>query len=249
MIIAVAFAIAGCQTPRPPATTPPATTPPATTPPASATSSSDNGIADEPAEQIAVVAVRGMTSKYPMRIRVTVMDDHGQPALTFDVVRDFTDGRGTVQIGGHTLQIVRRNGHDYAKADAGFWRTYGPPNLRDPDRVAKIEGKWVRGNLYSSGLPVGRFLDFHDDLWEALVNGKQFAKGDRVVINGVPSIAVTSNYIGTVYVATEGEPNVVRVLADNGTFFDYSEYGKPVVIDEPPADQTVDLDTVTGARS
>ncbi|WP_433046040.1 hypothetical protein [Dactylosporangium sp. CS-033363] len=230
LIVAIVFLVAGCQIPA------------NSGKPLAADSGADNGIADLPAERIAEAAVSSLTHNYPMRIKGRFADDSGAAVLTFDMVRNFSDGRGTVQVDGYSLEIIRLRGHDYAKADAAFWIARGPAELQHSDAAARVGGKWVRGELYSSKLPVGRFLDFHDNLWEALANDTTFTKGERTVVNGVPAIACASGNAGTIYVATQGAPNVIRTESPDGrAVIDYSEYGAPVTIEEPPADQVVDL--------
>jgi hypothetical protein len=179
-----------------------------------------------------------------------VLGANGEQVLTFDIVRKFSDGRGTVQFDGHTLEIVRLGGHDYAKTNVKSWISHGPSPLNNPSAAARADGKWVRANLYSAELPVGKFLDIHETLWEALVNDTKFVKGQRGVVNGVPTTAFTSGNVGTVYVATQGKPNMIRVESPDGSsVVDYSEYGNAVVIEEPPADQIVDLEAVKGTGS
>ena len=52
--------------------------------------------------------------------------------------------------------------------------------------------------------------------------------------------------VGTVHVATQGEPNVIRVESEDGDILDYSEHGKPADIKEPPAEEVIDLADVVG---
>ena len=81
-----------------------------------------------------------------------------------------------------------------------------------------------------------------------MADTKDFAKGDRLVVDGVPTIAITSADLGTLHVATVGEPNLVRVVTPADVLVVYSEYGQPVVIEGPPADEVVDLIAVIGGR-
>jgi len=243
MIVAVVFLAAGCHNPA-------GSIEPTSTGSGPASTGADNGIADLPVEQIAEAAVRGLTHNYPMRLKGKVLGANGEQVLTFDIVRKFSDGRGTVLVEGHTLELVRLGGHDYAKTDAKSWIARGPSALKNPSAAARADGKWVRGNLYSAQLPVGKFLDLHENVWEGLVNDTAFGKGQRRVVNGVPTIAFTSGNVGTVYVATQGEPNVIRVESPAGTtIVDYSEYGNAVVIEEPPADQIIDLESLSSTGS
>lgn len=229
-IIAGALLAAGCQAaPGPVSTT------------------TKHGVAELPAQEIAALAVTGLTHNYPMRLNGRMVGENGQQILTLDVVRNFSDGKGTVQLGGFTVQLLRVGGHDYAKADEQFWISHGPPALRAPASAALADAKWVKGNLYDEELPVGVFLDLHDNVWEAIVNDKSFAKGGLSVVNGVPTVAITSASIGTVYVATEGEPNVIRVESPDGSVIDYSEHGNAVAIAEPLADAVVDIEDVKSA--
>ncbi len=242
IVMAGALVAAGCQSPagRSEATS---------TPSGPVSTSAENGIADLPAEQIAAAAVTGLTHNYPMRLHGRMVGDDGKQILTLDIVRNFADGKGAVQFDGFTVELLRIGGHDYVKADAQFWTSYGPPGLRASAAAARADAKWVRANLYSSELPVGVFLDLHEKVWEGLVNDKAITKGGRSIVNGVPTIAIKSENVGTVYVATQGEPNVIRVESPDGSTLDYSEHSKAVVIEEPPTDKIVDLEAAKGAGS
>jgi hypothetical protein len=205
------------------------------------TTAADNGLTDASAQDIAAAAVRAMTHNYPMRLQGQVTTRSGKH-VTFDVVRDFADGQGTATVEGQSVEIIRLEGHDYAKAGTAFWMLGGPSTPERQAAAARRDGKWMRGPLYTPALPVGTYLDIHDNLWESIINDPQITKGQPTVINGVPTIAIDSSYVGTVFVTTMGEPNVVRIQAPEGSTIDYSTHGVPVAIEAPPADQIVDLE-------
>ncbi|MGE5830920.1 MAG: hypothetical protein ACM30G_21530 [Micromonosporaceae bacterium] len=214
---------------------------PTSTPSApAATTAASNGLIDASANDIATAAVRAMTSNYPMRLQGQLTTRSGKH-VTFDVVRDFAEGKGTVTVEGQSVEIIRLEGHDYAKAGTAFWMLGGPSTSERQAWAAQRDGKWMRGPLYTPALPVGDYLDIHDNLWEAIINDPQITKGQPVVINGVLTIAINSSYVGTVFVTTTGEPNVIRIQVPEGTI-DYSGHGVPVTIEAPPATQIVDLE-------
>ena len=73
--------------------------------------------------------------------------------------------------------------------------------------------------------------------------------GGTAIINGIPTVVVTPITpglsplpIGTIYVATVGEPHVIRwVSAGDVGSLDFSDYMESVVIDAPPVDMVIDL--------
>jgi hypothetical protein len=161
---------------------------------------------------------------------------------TLDVfVGDRDDGRCTVVEAGETVDAVRVGGHDYVRASAGVWASLGRP---------AVSGKYLRVAMRSPELGrLTKFLDVSRTLADELVATESATLGGTAVIDGVPTVAVTAVTpglspmpIGTIYIATVGEPYVLRwdSPGDAGRLV-FSDYRTPVVVDPPPPDQVIDL--------
>jgi hypothetical protein len=240
-LVPVAF-VAGCRPqagPAEPTTTPSTVSaPPVTTGP-------PNGLADASAQEIASAAVSAMTHNYPMRFQGRVRTRSGAD-VSFDIVRDFADGKGTVTVNGETAELIRLDGDDYTKAGAAFWMLGGPSTPERQAEATRRNATWVRGPLYTPALPVGQYLDLHDNLGEGIINDPQITEGQPTVVDGVPVVTFTSSYVGTVYVTSTGTPNVIRIQSPDGDRIDYSGHGQPVTIEAPSAGDMIDLEAPRG---
>jgi hypothetical protein len=166
--------------------------------------------------------------------------------VKFDLVkRGPTDGMCTLTASGETVDVIRVGAYDYARASERFWATLAPEAVRGQAAARLADGKYVKAR--HTDMKIGRltkFLDIPQIVWMELGETQDVVKGDRQIVNGVPTIAIVSPYLGTIYIATQGEPYVVRVVAPGGAstgvsnFFDYL---KPVQIQAPPASEVVDI--------
>jgi hypothetical protein len=186
----------------------------------------------------------------PVHMRGTVSDGATQ-VTTVDVVATGTgDARCTVVEGRETLDVVRVGGMDYIRTSERVWSSLRTPGFIDPAKVTRADGRYVRAPMRMPELgALIKFLDASRSLADELVNTETATTGATVTINGVPTVAVTAVTpglsplpIGTIYVATVGEPYVIRWVAPgDADALDFSDHGKPVVIG-PPAGDIVDLD-------
>lgn len=251
-VAAVAVALVGCQAsgagPAPPSSPttshPTASNPTASNPTASAGVARDNGIAKLSATEIAKRVTRAINKNSTVHVKGAVSGD-GQ-TVTFDVNnRNLVDGRCTLTANGQTVEVIRIGGNDYAKADAKFWTALGPPALRSNAAATQAAGKYVKASAASSQFAIlTKFLYIAQVVWDELAEEPAVVKGGSQVVNGVPTITITSPELGKIYIATRGEPYVIRVEAPGGVstgFTDFSDYRKPVEIDVPPADQVIDI--------
>ncbi|UYQ64265.1 MSCRAMM family adhesin SdrC [Streptomyces peucetius] len=149
----------------------------------------------------------------------------------------------------------------YLKGDRQFWsaslqeRSSASPDGSGNDAVVELmTGRWIK-------MPAGSIKDMDRlcdlkamfarmDVDEA--DRKRMTKGPDAKVDGVPTVTLVKRQQGTtttVHVAKEGKPHVLKIVRaggdETGTIV-LSGYGKPVQVEAPPADEVVDLDSLTG---
>ena len=205
-----------------------------------------NGISALPAKEIARRAGQAIHGQ-PVHVRGTVSDGAAQVTALDVIVGTVDDGRCTVVEAGETVEAVRVGGQEYVRASANVWAAVGLPG----GTTGRAEGKYVRAATRSPQLSrLTKFLDVSRVLADELAATETATVGGTAIINGVPTVAITPVTpglsplpIGTIYVATVGEPYVIRWVSpgDVGRL-DFSDYAKPVAVDAPPPDQVVDVE-------
>ncbi|TGB00611.1 hypothetical protein [Streptomyces sp. MZ04] len=143
-----------------------------------------------------------------------------------------------------TAEILVSGEFSYMKGDEKFW-------------------KETTGGSAQSELLKGRWMKVPNDKGDGTCNPDDMFKSDELKdlkrekdaeVNGQNTAVLTKKESGkksTFYVATEGKPYFLKVVTtgsdDPGTML-FSDYGKPVVVKAPPADQVVDPEKL-GASS
>jgi hypothetical protein len=209
----------------------------------------DNGISVLPAKEIARRAGRAINN-VPVHVRGTAADGSSQVTALDVVAGRLDDARCTVVEAGEIIDAVRLDGKDYVRAPARVWMSLGLPAISSAAAAARVDGKYVRVAMRSPELGrLTKFLDVRRVLGDELAATETATMGGTAVINGVPNVAVipvtpglSPLPIGTIYVATVGEPYVIRWVSpgDVGSL-DFSDYTKPVAVNAPPADKVIDL--------
>ncbi|MDI2128956.1 hypothetical protein [Yinghuangia seranimata] len=174
--------------------------------------------------------------------------DHGA-GTPFSVDMRFTNAGsdGTIVQDKVTAQVTRVQNQVWLKGDDRFWTQVGSAQAEEANR-----GKYVQ-------VPVGdkRFTGLVENTYvERLVAkllGKPGAleKGDTREVNGRPAIALVDHTGGgTIWVATEGAPYLMRLeSAQNAKTrgaIDFLGYNERSVISAPDPDQVVDKDLSSG---
>jgi len=219
----------------------------------SSVASHDNGISALPDKEIAVRAGRAVDN-VPVHLRGTFPEGSG-PAATLDCVSgDRGEAHCAIAQGGESVDLVRVGGKDYVRASARVWMATGVPVLSTASTAQRADGKYVRAT--TGRIELVRFthlLDASEVLGKELPATETATREGTAIVNGVPTVALTvvtsdtsPKPLGTIYVATVGEPYVLRWDSPGGSIV-YSDYGKTAVIDTPPADQVIDLDDLMHA--
>jgi hypothetical protein len=225
--VAAAVFLAACSSPTP--------TPPAPTTPA------DNGIAALDAEDIVTrsrdALVRATT--YRMSGQMT---SNGQTAK-IDLHNGGRNVKGTIEIEGRSLEILRIGDDLYMKASDEFWKQFIP--AKQQSVLGLLSGKYVKVDATNESFSA---LTEAFDASEIVKADGNVTKSSPTTINGTPAIGLSGGPDkSTLYVATVGEPNPLRIEAPSGQgTIDFTDYGRPIEFDAPASSEVFDLKSVMG---
>lgn len=199
----------------------------------------DNGVAALPASDILTKAMAALRAASSVHIKGEVTDE-GKPIGLDLAVTDKKDGVGTLTMAGQSVELTKIGTDVYMKADAGFWKQFAGAQ---GDVIATLlQGKYLKASATDAEF---RSLAVFFDLVAAIDLKGEATKGETKTINGITAIALTqkdSTSAGTLWVATQGEPYPLRLEGPKGEgAIDFTDYGKPVDIKTPPADQVIDV--------
>jgi hypothetical protein len=131
------------------------------------------------------------------------------------------------------------------RADDGFVPVRAPVDRLAPET-------YLRASQASRNLSMlTKFLDIPQLVQQELTEADGLTSGGRQLVNGVPTVVIVSADLGTIYIATQGPPDVVRVVSPGGSstgVWDFSASPVRLTISAPPADRVVDLGTLMLAR-
>ncbi|MFE6049833.1 hypothetical protein ACFQ6N_03675 [Kitasatospora sp. NPDC056446] len=193
-------------------------------------------------------ALAGATS---LKLVGTVPGDGG--AMEMNLAMDNkSQCTGTMSIPGlGKFEIISDGKTSYVKPDKAFWTTMGGP---DGAKAAELfKGRYLTGFEKDPELGsltgVCNLADFTKKITEANSKGSKVEKGSADTVNGVKTFSLkvtdTKGEVSTIQVATEGKPYPVRVehtgAKDGNGRVDFSDFDKPLTIQAPPADNTIDF--------
>ncbi|WP_284577278.1 hypothetical protein [Streptomyces sp. 2P-4] len=209
-----------------------------------------NGIEDESARAIVDKARTELAEARSVHMVAHAAGEEGEAALDlrFDV-----DGNcaGSVSLprGGGRAEIVKRGQDIWVKPDGAFLRSQVPAPAAD-GAAALIGDRWLHGTsgdaLLRKLTDVCDLKDFQRAYASHLATG-DLSKGGRATVGGSPAVTVTATRGGdtvTFYVATEGEPRLLRLEGredGRSARADFLDYGAPVPARTPPPEQSVDI--------
>jgi hypothetical protein len=229
-LLAVALAatlLAGCD--KDEAAPPAPTTPPPT----------DNGVAALSAPEILTRAQAALKTALSYRITGTVTADGRKTEV--NVLRGDQDVQGTVTVDGNPLEVLMIDGNLYLKGSDAFWREYVPREQQA--LVPLLTGKHVK--VRADDPNFRQFTELFD-AQKILASDDTLTKGELTTINGTPAITLADDAgEGTLAVATVGQPYPLRIAsADGDPEITFTDFGTPVTVNIPPADQVLDLDAM-----
>ncbi|MGW2018234.1 hypothetical protein [Streptomyces sp. NPDC001927] len=186
-------------------------------------------------------------------------------SLTLDLAAKTTDGPmkaylsldttgkcvGTLTVGATgTAELVKADDKDvYLRFDEAFLRAQaeGEPAEVQEAVLKELKGRWVKTPVTDPDAKDNLELCDLKALLGDFEEGINFAvKGKETTVGGKKALTLTEKRGGettTVYVATEGEPLILKVVAAGGEepgTMTFTDYGKPVVAKVPAAKDVID---------
>jgi hypothetical protein len=224
--------LAGCSPSSSPPTIPPAPTEAVAT---------QNGIAALPPDEIVSRAqtALGKVGSYRMK---------GEIALNGEVTKiDLQNGgqnvKGTIEVNGQAMEILRLGNDLYLKASEQFWKTFTPESVHN--MVNLLADKYVKVDATNESFSA---LTEAFDVSEIIKTDMKITKATPTLINGTPAIGlVSSDKKSTLYIATVGEPTPLRVEGEPGQGgLNFTDYGKPIEFSPPASSEVFDLKSLMG---
>ncbi|THC52035.1 hypothetical protein E7X58_13085 [Streptomyces sp. A1499] len=216
---------------------------------------SDKPFSGQSADQIAEKAVAATKKAESLRMKGDTRQSGGQ-TMTVDLAVDKKKNcDGTVRMQ-NARADVRQIGQDfYMRGDEAYWKTAFKGQQGAEKAIPKLKDKWAKvpaGQNADEGLCDKQKLIAAMD--ENKSDRKGMKKGGTTTVGGQEAIKLTKEKAGgeklTLYVATEGEPYILRSSAEGGktpNTATFSDYGKAVNPEKPAPGETVDLDEIAGA--
>ncbi|MEU2391817.1 hypothetical protein [Streptomyces sp. NPDC007369] len=211
---------------------------------------SGSGIEDESARVIVDRARAELAGARSVHMVAQVQDTAG--STTLDLHLDVNGNcAGSVRLprGGGSAEMVKRGQDIWVKPDKAFLQSQVPGTAGE-DAAALINDRWIHGNagnVLLRGLTQVCDLSDFQRKYAARPASENLAKGGTTTVNGQAAVTVTGREgadTATYYVATEGEPYLLRVEGvENGHRgrADFSDYNEPVPARTPPPKESVDL--------
>ncbi|WP_371670961.1 hypothetical protein OG985_27070 [Streptomyces sp. NBC_00289] len=204
--------------------------------------------------EIADRAVKATTGASSLRMKGDVAD--GADTIRLDMaVNTKGECAGTMSMGGQgEAELIKTGDTVYMKYDEAFLRAQSKGEAKaDVDAaVTLLAGKWTRMSATGKDAKdLASFCDLDTVLSGAEDVNSDATRGKTGTVDGTPAIILNEkdgkdSY--TLYVATEGEPYLLRVVdrsaKEPGTLT-FSDYDKPVPAEKPAGD-ILDLDALGG---
>ncbi|MFJ3672320.1 hypothetical protein ACIPSE_38275 [Streptomyces sp. NPDC090106] len=201
-------------------------------------------------------ATKATTGASSLRMTGDVPDDESGGTITIDMALDKKgDCAGTMSFSGQgEAELIKTGDTVYMKYDEKFLRAQskGEPAADVDAAVSLLAGKWTKMSAKGEDAQdIAGFCDLDTVLGDAEDTASDARRGETATVDGTPAI-VLHEQDGKdrlkVYVATEGEPYVLRVDSESAKdpgSLTLSDFGKPVPAHKPSGD-VLDLDALGG---
>ncbi|MEV0441577.1 hypothetical protein AB0I84_12230 [Streptomyces spectabilis] len=207
--------------------------------------SSDSGGDKDPfegmsADKIAKKASKASKNAGSFAMKSEVKEDGEQTTGAFSVTEG-GDCKATIDSGktGHS-ELLHVGKAQYVKADEKFWKASAGATI-----AGRVKGRWVKTPSAQGGSACNL-----DDMFESK-KLKGLKREKDAEVNGTKAAVLVKKKgkeTTTFYVAMEGKPYFLKVTNDGddkGTAT-FSDYGKPVDVKAPAADEVVDQKELAG---
>ncbi|WP_030603409.1 hypothetical protein [Streptomyces fulvoviolaceus] len=206
--------------------------------------------------EIADRAVKATTGASSLRMTGDIADDESGGTIRIDMALNKKgECAGTLGMGGEgKAELIKTGDTVYMKYDEAFLRAQSEgESASDTDAaVALLAGKWTKMKATGQDAKdIAGFCDLDTVLGDTEDTGSDASRGKTTTVDGEPAIVLhekdgKDRY--RLYVATEGEPYLLRV--DNSTGSDqgsvtFGDYDEPVPA-QKPSGEILDLDALGG---
>jgi hypothetical protein len=215
---------------------------------------SDKPFAKDSADQIAAKAVEATKKADSMRLKGDMRQDGRTVSLDLMVDQE-KNCEGTFDSAGAKAELRHMNGTLYVRGDEQYWKNSLKGRPGSDKVMSKVVDKWVKmpaDDASTSGMCDKQGLIASMD--EDKSTRKGMKKGDTTTVGGKEAITLKKKASGgethTMYVATEGEPYILRTTVKGGdepNEATFSDYGKPVRPKTPSKGEVVDLKEAAAA--
>ncbi|WP_406493452.1 hypothetical protein OHB06_21970 [Streptomyces sp. NBC_01604] len=206
--------------------------------------------------EIAERAIKATTGASSLRMKGGIPDEESGGVIRIDMALNKKgECAGTMSVGGQgEAELIKTGDTVYMKYDEAFLRAQSEGESKaDTDAaVAMLAGKWTKMSAKGQDAQdIASFCDLNTVLGDAEDGHSDATRGKTTTVDGTPATVLhekdgKDSY--TLYVATEGEPYVLRVdstsAEDPGTLT-FGDYDEPVPA-QRPAGEILDLDALGG---
>lgn len=201
-----------------------------------------NGVEALTADEILQEASDALESVASVRISGDISQDGQQTSIDMQFSNEGEgSATGTLSVGEDSITLLVVDGQVYFSAEVSFWESQGLP----PAFLDSVEGKYVE--VPSTDESFGAFTDFGELTDELLTPEGDVTKGEESTVGDMPVIQlIDAKDGGVLSIALEGEPLPVRISSEEGGEINFTEWNEPVTVEAPPADDIVDLESLTG---
>lgn len=217
--------------------------------PATTQAPAENGVDQLAATEILTKAKAALAKASSVHVSGTSSGDGAELRLDLQV-SGTKGGHGTIITGNNKIEVLRIGQTLYLKADGEALSGLAG----NPEAAKLLVGKYLKGSATDAKLKdLADFTSLSEMATNFLDPGGKISKTERKTIRGMPAIGLLDDSAdgGVMYVSLQGEPYPLQLTpgpksTEQGTL-DFLDYGKPVELTEPPADQVVDLDKLGGS--
>jgi hypothetical protein len=197
----------------------------------SSSSSSGNGEASKPPEQILTDAVTAAKGASSVRVSGSIVDS-GQPiALDLKLVNG-KGGTGSMTIQGAPVSIIDVNHTLYMNGSDAFWSKVGGGSAV----VKLLHGRWLKTPASANFASLATLTSMQTLFSQLLTSHGALKKGATGTVSGQSAVPVTDSAKGgTIYVAASGKPYPIQLskAGSGGGTVRFTEYGKAVALAAP----------------
>ncbi|MFH8796148.1 hypothetical protein [Streptomyces sp. NPDC017941] len=202
----------------------------------------------ESADQIADKAVAATKKAESLHVKGDTRQPDGK-SLTLDLSVDKQKNcDGTLRIQGTRADVRHIGDTLYLRGDEQYWKASLKGQPGAAKAIPKLRDKWAKmpaDDAVTKGLCDKQSLVASMDEDKSARKGMK--KGGTTTVDGQEAIKLTkkasSGETQTLYVATEGEPYILRTTTEGGkrpSTATFGDYGKDVRPEQPAAGDTVD---------